>query len=233
MSQNLASRPRNQLLSALPPEDYQRLLPHLQPVELSIRQVLYTTGDPIEYVYFPDQALVSLVTVMNDGTTVEIAVVGKEGMVGIEVFLGNAVASVDAIVQANNGVMQMSAIALKAEFERGGMLQKLLLRYMQTLFVQVSQGAACYRRHTIEERLARWLLIASDRLESNRLELTQDFISQMLGTRRAGITIAANALQKAKLIHYHRGKIMILDRARLEAASCECYQLIKTASSIF
>jgi CRP-like cAMP-binding protein len=233
MSQAILSKPKNQLLTALPLEEYQRLVPHLHLVELSLRQVLYVTGDSIEYVYFPNQSLISLVTVMGDGATVETGVVGREGMVGVEVFLGNTIASTDAIVQGKDSALRMSATVLKAEFARGGMLQKLLLRYMQALFVLVSQSAACYRRHTTGERLARWLLMVSDRVESNELGLTQDFIAQMLGTRRAGVTIAAGELQKAGLIDYHRGKIVILDRARLEAVSCECYQLIKTASSMF
>ncbi|NDJ17866.1 Crp/Fnr family transcriptional regulator [Myxacorys almedinensis] len=220
--------PQNQILSALPAEEYQRLLPHLEVVDLPIRKVLFGSGDRIEYVYFPHRSIISLVTILDDGATVEVGLVGNEGMAGVEVFLDDAIATNQAIVQVADSATRLPASVLKAEFNRCETLQKLLLHYMNALFFQVSQGAACYRRHPIEERLARWLLMVSDRVGSDEITLTHDFISQMLGTRRAGVTIAAGALKQAGLIRYHRGNIMILEHQQLEEVACECYQLTKS-----
>ena len=219
-------RPINQLLAALPAEEYQRLIPHLEPILLPLGTVLYEPGEPINHVYFPNKSVVSLVTALEDGAMVEVGMVGREGMVGIPVFMGGNTTITRAIVQIADGAMKMKAEVLKAEFNRGGMLQTLLLRYMQALFTQVSQSAACNRRHTLEARLARWLLLVQDCVQSDKLELTQDFISQMLGTRRSGVTVAAGTLSRVGLITYKRGKITILDRKGLEASSCECYRLI-------
>lgn len=225
MDQDLDS-PRNLLLAALPTDEYQRLLPHLELVSLPLRQVLSNPGEPIEFVCFPHQSIISLVTILEDGSTVEAGLVGKEGMFGVQAFLGGDSTPHQAIVQVAGEAMRMSAAQLKIEFQRGGKLQSLLLRYVQALFTQVSQGAACHRLHTVEERLARWLLMVSDRLEPDQLPLTQEFIAQMLGTRRAGVTVAAGMLQQAGLIRYRRGEITILDRQNLEAASCECYKVV-------
>lgn len=225
MSQEF-DKPKNRLLAALPTEDYQRILPYLEAVDLPLKQVLYHYGDPIEYVYFPHQAIISLVTILEDGASVEVGIIGNEGMMGVEVFLGDAISNYEVIVQSADGGTRMAAAPFKAEFDRGGMLQRLMLSYMQALFFQVSQGAVCFRRHAIEERLARWLMMVSDRVDSNEMMLTQEFISQMLGTRRAGVTIAAGALQRAGLIRYRPGNIRILDRQNLEQATCECYGLI-------
>ncbi len=217
----------NRLLAALPAQEYQRLVPHLEGVSFSIKQPIYEAGEPIEYVYFPSQGLISIVTAMEDGSVIEVGLVGKEGMVGIPVFLGGISTCSYAFVQVEGSAMRMKASRLKAEFNRSGQLQNLLLRYTQALFTQVSQSVACNRFHTVEERLARWLLIVRDNLDSDTFLLTQEFISQMLGTRRAGVTVAAGILSHAGIIRYSRGKITILKPEELEATSCECYRVIK------
>ncbi|MGI2904018.1 Crp/Fnr family transcriptional regulator [Tolypothrix sp. VBCCA 56010] len=217
----------NRLLAGLPDAEYQRLVPHLKHVQLSLKQVLHEVGEPIEYVYFPLRAIVSLLSTMDDGSMVEVGLVGNDGITGIPPVLGDNIATTTATVQVPDSAMRMKASLLKTEFEQGGSLQSLLLRYIQALYAQVSQGAACNRLHRLDERLARWLLIVCDRIQSNELPLTQEFMSQMLGVRRAGVTEAANSLQQAGLIRYTRGKITILNRQKLEAASCECYEIIK------
>jgi CRP-like cAMP-binding protein len=232
MPQNLMfqalKRPENFLLAALPSEEYQRLLPHLQPVSLAIRQIVHVPGEPIEYVYFPYQALISVVTILKDGSTIENSLVGQEGMVGIQAFLGNDTMPYQAIVQIEDGGVRMPVAAFKAELNQKGALHDLLLRYMRFLLIETTQGAACHSTHPVQERLARWLLNVSDRLQSNQLPLTQEIIAQMLGIRRAGVTVAAGTLQQAGMIRYRRGNITILDRESLEATTCECYQVIKT-----
>jgi len=216
----------NRLLAALPDAEYQHLIPHLERVPLSLKQVLYEVGEPIEYVYFPHRAIVSSLCTMEDGSMVEVGLVGNDGVVGIPAALGDNIAITTATVQVPDSAMRMKASLLKSEFQRGGVLQSLLLLYMQALYALVSQNAACNRLHQLDGRLARWLLLVYDRVESNELPLTQEFISQMLGVRRAGVTEAANMLQQAGLIRYTRGKITILNREELEAASCECYEII-------
>ena len=232
MSQKL-NRAENLLLAALPIAQYERVLPHLEPVALPLRQILYNPGEPIEYVYFPHRAVISLVTILEDGATIESGLVGSEGIVGVDVFLGNNRSRTQAIVQIEGEGVRLPAAQLKAEFDRGEVLQSLLLRYLQVLMVQLSQGGACNRLHTVEERFSRWILMASDRIGSNDLLLTQEFIAQMIGTRRAGVTVAAGTLQQAGLINYRRGRITILDRENLEAASCECYWQIQAAFNEF
>lgn len=217
----------NRLLAALPDEEYQRLTPYLEFISLPVHKVLYEPGEPITHVYFPYQAIVSLVYTMANGSTVEVGLVGSEGMVGTPVFLGGNTTTTTAFVQVAGGGMRLEASRLKAEFNRGGPLQSLLLRYMQALHTQVSQTAACNRLHMVESRLARWLLMVSDSMQSDSFPLTQEFIAQMLGTRRAGVTVAAGALSQAGMLHYSRGKITILDRESLESTSCECYRVIK------
>ena len=217
----------NRLLAALPDAEYQRLVPHLKHVPLSLKEVLHEVGEPIEYVYFPHRAIVSLLSTMDNGSQVEVGLVGNDGITGIPPVLGDNIATTTAIVQVPGSAMTMKASLLKTEFQQGGSLQSLLLRYMQALYAQVSQGAACNRLHRLDERLARWLLIVCDRVQSNELPMTQEFMSQMLGVRRAGVTEAANSLQQAGLIRYSRGKITILNRQELEVASCECYEMIK------
>ena len=217
----------NKLLAALPVSDYERLVPHLKLVALPLRKVVYEAGEPITQVYFPDKAVVSIVTTMEDGSMAEAGIVSNEGMVGIPVILGDNTTTTTAFVQVAGAAMQMDADILRAEFNRGGAIQTLLLRYVQALYSELAQGVACNRLHILEERLARWLLTVSDRLESEDFPLTQEFISQMLGVRRSGVTVAASTLSRAGMISYQRGHISILNREDLEATSCECYQVIQ------
>jgi CRP-like cAMP-binding protein len=216
----------NRLLAALPDAEYQRLIPHLEQVPLSFKQVLHDVGEPIEYVYFPHQSIVSALSTMEDGSMVEVGLMGNDGIVGIPAALGDNIAATTATVQVPDSAMRMKVSVLKTEFGRGGVLQSLLLRYMQAQHAFVSQNAACNRLHQLDGRLARWLLLVCDRVESNELPLTHEFMAQMLGVRRAGVTEAANTLQQAGLIRYTRGKVTILNRKELEAASCECYEII-------
>lgn len=218
---------KNQLLAALPETEYQRLIPHLELVSLSRGQVLYDAGELIEHVYFFNQGLCSLVTFMENGTIVEVGLVGKEGMVGLPVCWGGKTTINQAMVQISGTAMRMKAEHLKIEFNRGDTLHSLLLRHTQALFTHTCQSTACNRLHTIEERLARWLLSVQDRMESDVLPLTQEFLSHMLGARRSGVTVAAGILSQAGMIRYSRGKITILDRESLEAIACECYGVIK------
>ena len=217
----------NQILAALSEAEYQRLVPHLERVHLSLHQVLYEADEPITHVYFLDQGICSLVCIQEDGSTVEAGIVSNDGMVGLPVIWGGNWTTTTAFIQMAGGGIRMKAEHLIAEFKRGGELQSLLLRYTQALFTLVTQTAACNRLHTIEERLARWLLLVADRVESNTFPLTQEFIAQMLGCRRAGVTVAAGTLSRAGMISYKRGNINILNREDLEQTSCECYSIIK------
>jgi CRP-like cAMP-binding protein len=192
-----------------------------------VKQVLHKAGESIEYVYFPHRAILSLISTPEEGSKVEVGLVGNEGIVGIPEVLGDNIATTTAMVQVAGSGMRMEASLLKTEFHRGGSLQSLLLRYTQALYALVSQGVVCNRLHHLEERLARWLLLICDRVESNELLLTHELISKMLAVRRPGVTEAANRLQQAGLIRNNRGKIIILNRQELEAASCSCYGIIK------
>jgi len=216
----------NKLLAAIPRGEYSRLLPHLELVSLPLKQVLHEADEPIEYAYFPLTAVVSVLTLMSDGEAIEAATVGNEGMVGIPAVLGDNIASLTAMVQREDSGMRMKARKLKTEFQRGGVLQSLLLRYTQAQHAFVSQNVVCNRLHPVDERLARWLLLFCDRVGSNELLLTQESISKMLGVRRPGVTEAAYRLQQAGVIRYSRGKLTILNRQALEAASCSCYGII-------
>ncbi len=227
MSDDISSAIVNQLLAALPPEDYQRLVSHLESVELISGEVLWEPGEKMTEVYFPILGMISLVSIMENGSTTEISLVGKEGMVGLPVFLGGGSTTSRAIVQIEGSALKLNGNILKSEFDKGGELQRLLLLYTQALFTQAAQNAACNRQHNIEERLARWLLTTQDCVMKGELHLTQEFISQMLGTRRSGVTVAAGTLQQAGMIRYTRGKINILSREALNATACECYQVIK------
>lgn len=226
-SQDFYQPLQNRLLAALPTEEYQRLVPYLELVSLPIHKVLYEPGEPIRHVYFPHKALVSLVSNMEDGSVVEVALVGNEGMVGIPVVLGSDTTTTKAFVQVANGGVRMETERFKVELKRGDALQSLLLQYTQALLTQTSQLVACNRLHTVEERLARWLLTVSDRMQSDQFLITQEFIGQMLGTRRSGVTVAAGTLSQAGMIRYTRGKITIVERESLESTSCECYQVVK------
>ncbi|MGF1934252.1 MAG: Crp/Fnr family transcriptional regulator [Nostoc sp. ChiQUE02] len=227
LNKNTLEKPANKLLASLPANDYERLVPHLKLVPLPLRKVLYEPGEAIAQVYFPNKAVVSIITTMKDGSTVEAGLVSNEGMVGISVILGDNITTTTALVQIPDSAMQMDADILRNEFNRGTALQSVLLRYVQGMYTQIAQGSACNRLHKLERRLARWLLTVSDRLESEEFPLTQEFISQMLGVRRAGVTEAANILSEAGIITYHRGQINILNREALEKTSCECYQIIE------
>ncbi|MBW4607552.1 MAG: Crp/Fnr family transcriptional regulator [Hassallia sp. WJT32-NPBG1] len=218
----------NRLLATLPDAEYLRLVPHLERVPLSHKQVLYKAGESIEYVYFPLRAVVSLISTPEEGSQVEVGLVGNEGIVGIPAVLGDNIAITTAMVQVAGFGMKMKASLLKTEFQRGGSLQSLLLRYTQALYALVSQAAACNGIHRLDEKLARWLLLMCERVDSNELSLTQEVISKMVGVRRASVTEAANSLQRAGIIRYTRGKITILNRQKLEAASCPCYKIIKS-----
>jgi CRP-like cAMP-binding protein len=218
---------RNRLLAALSSSEYQRLLPHLESVHLPHGEVLYEMGGHVKYVYFPSNSLISLVTQMENGATIEVGLVGNDGMSGITALIGDEIAPDRAIVQIADGAMRAQLAVIREEFRRGGELQDLLLRYTRAHLKQVAQTAACNATHAVEERLARWLLMCQDRVESEDLKLTQEFIADMLGTRRATVSGAASALQTEGLIQYHRGRIRIVDRPALEEFACECYEAVK------
>ena len=219
---------QNQLLAALPKEVYESLIPHLKPVSFSLGEVIYESGEQMKQVFFPTTSIVSLLYLMNNGATAEIGVVGFEGMLGIAIFLGGDTTPNRAVVQSAGNAYKMNVKALRDKFEIGGPLQLLLLRYTQALITQISQTAVCNRLHSVELQLCRWLLLSHDRLRTDKLVMTQDLISNMLGVRREGVTMAAQQLKDKGLISYVRGTITVQDRSGLEAAVCECYQVVKT-----
>jgi CRP-like cAMP-binding protein len=219
---------KNLILAGLPRKEYASMLPDLEEVALPSGEKLYKSGDAIEHVYFPGEGLVSLVTHMNDGTTVEVGIIGRDGMVGIPVLLGDDIAFEEAVVQIEGSAMRMRSGDFKESLkENHSPLLTQLLLYTRSLMRQVGRTAACNRIHTVEERLSRWLLMCHDRMETDELPLTQEFISNMLGTRRASVGSAATGLQTEGLIRYSRGHIKILDRAGLEDSACECYLAAK------
>jgi len=220
-------QPGNRILASLPAEEMKRLLPHLKPVTLEYRQVLYEPHKVIRYAYFPDDSVISMVTTVIDKTIVEVGLAGREGMVCVATFLGANSSPHQGIVQVAGTAMRMKANALRDEFKQGGRLQDLLLRYTQAHLVQVSQTSVCNRLHTLEARLSRWLLMIHDRAEGDDFPLTHDIISMMLGAQRTGVTDAAGGLQKKGIISYTRGRIMIQDRRELEETSCECYWIVR------
>jgi CRP-like cAMP-binding protein len=211
----------------LPAADFARLQPHLEWVDLPLGRALYESGGAQAYMYFPITAIVSLVYVMHDGASAEMAVVGNEGIVGVALFMGGETTPSRAVVQSAGEGYRLSAHVLKAEFGRGGALQLLLLRYAQALITQMAQTAVCNRHHSLEQQLCRWLLLCLDRLRSNEVPMTQELIASMLGVRRGGVTEAARKLQAAGVIHYRRGRITVLDRGKLEASACECYEVVR------
>ena len=219
---------QNRLLAALPRSDYERLASHLDLVPLTLGDVLYESGGKLAYVYFPTTAIVSLLYVMEDGSSAEIAVVGNEGILGISLFMGGDTTPSRAVVQSAGHAFRLAANLLKDEFGRFGPTMHLLLRYTQALITQMSQTAVCNRLHSVDQQLCRWLLLSLDRLASNQLSMTHELIANMLGVRRQGVTEAAGKLQDAGLINYHRGTITVLDRPALEKRCCECYQVVKT-----
>jgi CRP-like cAMP-binding protein len=217
----------NRLLAALPEGDYEELLPSLEPVPMPLGLSVYESGAAQSYVYFPTSCIVSLLYVLEDGSSAEIAVTGCEGLVGIALFMGGDTTPSRAVVQSAGEGYRLRASVLKKEFERGGPLQVVLLRFTQALITQMAQTAVCNRHHSLEQQLCRWLLLSLDRLPSNELAMTQELIANMLGVRREGVTEAASKLQAEGLIEYRRGHITVLDREHLEARVCECYAVVK------
>lgn len=216
----------NRLLATLPPKDYRRLLRHCSHVTLTFSDVLYEPGDRLRHVYFPNSGLISLLAPIDGRAVAEVGMVGSEGVAGIVLALGKKISPVRALVQGSGTALRMSASSFCDELKRSPTLQRQLNGYLYGLMVQIGQTAACNGRHPLAPRLARWLLLVHDRLRSNRFYLTQEFLALMLGVQRGGVTMAARALQKKKLIRYSRGNIFILNRRGLERASCECYRAV-------
>ena len=223
-----SSDPRqNHLIAALPTEEWKRLSVHMELVYMPLGDVLYESGTQLRHVYFPTTSIVSLLYVMADGRSAEIAVVGNEGIIGVALFMGGETMPNRAVVQSAGYAYRLQGQVLKQEFNRAVELQHLLLRYTQALLTQMAQTAVCNRHHSVDQQLCRWLLLSLDRLASNELSMTQELIANMLGVRREGVTEAAGKLQNAGLIQYSRGRIVVLDRLRLEAEACECYGVVK------
>jgi CRP-like cAMP-binding protein len=218
---------KNQLLAALPEAELQRWLPHLEYVDMRLGEVLYEAGSTLSHVYFPTTAIVSLLYVMQNGESAEIAVVGNDGVVGISLFMGGDSTSSRALIQSAGGAYRLSARLMKEEFDRGGPVLHLLLRYTQALIAQMVQTAACNRHHSLDQQLCRWLLLSLDRLQGTDMLMTQDLIANMLGVPRDGATEGALKLQTAGLINYAQGRIQVLDRGGLEKRTCECYAVVK------
>jgi CRP-like cAMP-binding protein len=218
---------QNHLLAALPQAELQRWRPLLELVDMPLGQVLYESGSTLEHVYFPTDAIVSLLYVMENGASAEIAVVGNEGLVGISLFMGGGSTPSRAVVQSAGQGFRLDAAHMKQEFDRAGPVMHLLLRYTQALITQMSQTAVCNRHHSLDQQLCRWLLLSLDRLQGSQLQMTQELIANMLGVRREGVTESALKLQNAGLIRYARGRISVLDRPGLEQRSCECYAVVK------
>jgi CRP-like cAMP-binding protein len=217
----------NRLLAALPETNYQALLPLLERVDLPLGMAVYESGGKQGHVYFPTTSIVSLLYVLENGASAEIAITGNEGLVGIALFMGGETTPSRAVVQSAGEGYRLKAAVLKEAFERDGQLQLLLLRFTQALITQMTQTAVCNRHHTVHQQLCRWLLLSLDRLPGNELVMTQELIANMLGVRREGVTEAAGKLQAEGLIEYSRGRITVLDRDQLEAHVCECYSVVK------
>ncbi len=224
---SLIDAQKNQLLAVLPEAELERWLPQLEWVEMPLGLVLYESGGTLGYVYFPTSAIVSLLYVMEDGASAEIAVVGNEGIVGISLFMGGESTSSRAVIQSAGRGFRLRGKTMKEEFNRAGPVLHLLLRYTQALITQMSQTAVCNRHHSLDQQLCRWLLLSLDRLAGNEIVMTQELIANMLGVRREGVTEGALKLQRAGLIRYARGRITVLDREGLESRTCECYAVVK------
>jgi CRP-like cAMP-binding protein len=218
---------RNHLLAALPPQEWRRWAPLLELVDMPLGEVLYESGVALTHVYFPITAIVSLLYVMENGASAEIAVVGNEGIVGVSLFMGGESTPSRAVVQSAGLGCRLKAPLMKTEFDKGGAALHLLLRYTQALITQMAQTAVCNRHHSLDQQLCRWLLLSLDRLQGSELVMTQELIANMLGVRREGVTEGALKLQKAGLIQYARGRITVLNRAGLESRTCECYAVVK------
>lgn len=221
----------NRLLAGLPKKEYQRLLPELENVPLTFGDILYEPGDTIGHVYFPDNGIISLLSKVERQKVLEVGIVGNEGVAGLPVILGVSVSLNRGLVQSAGTAMKMKATVLQKEFRREGVLQRLMHRYLHSLLTQISQSAVCNRFHLVEARLARWLLMTHDRVGSDEFRLTQEFLSNMLGVRREAVSKSAGELQKRKFVNYSRGHITILNRAGLEAITCQCYRIIKDESN--
>jgi CRP-like cAMP-binding protein len=218
---------QNHLLGAIPATEWARFAPHLTPVVLELGDVIYESGTDQPYVYFPTNSIVSLLNVMKDGSSAEIAIVGNEGLIGISLLMGGDTTPSRAIVQSAGYAVRMKAEFIRDEFILAGPVQQLFLRYTQALLTQMAQTAACNRHHSVDQQLCRWLLMSLDRLSSDTLSMTQELIANMLGVRRGGVTDAAGKLQRAGVIQYSRGRIQVLDRPRLEGLACECYEVVR------
>jgi len=227
VNSRIPDRRTNDLLAALPQAEWQRWLPELESVDMPLGEVLYESGSTLSHVYFPTTSIVSLLYVMENGASAEIAVVGNEGLVGISLFMGGGSTPSRAVVQSAGRGLRLKAQMLKNEFNQNGPVLHLLLRYTQALITQMAQTAVCNRHHSLDQQLCRWLLLSLDRLRDNELVMTQELIANMLGVRREGVTGAALSLQKDGLIHYTRGHISVLDRSGLEKRTCECYAVVK------
>jgi CRP-like cAMP-binding protein len=221
------SPPANRLLAALPKREYQRLLPNLEHFPLVFREILYEPGDPIRNVYFPTSGVVALLAAVEDRATLEVGLVGREGMVGVPIFMGVKTSRDRAVVQAAGGALRMKATAFRKECNTLRSLPRLLQRYTYLRLTHIAQGAACNRFHPVHARVARWLLTTHDRIGADEFHLTQEFLSNMLGVRREGVNKAASTLQQKRLISYNRGALTILNREGLEAVTCQCYGIIK------
>src|SRR5580692_3514076 len=223
----LPSPLQNHILDALPQTERDRLFPHLKLVALPLGGVLYESGDMLRHIYFPTDSIISLLYVLKNGASAEIAVVGNEGAVGVALFMGGETTTNRAIVQSAGSAYQLTGARLKEEFERHGETLHILLRYTQALLTQMAQTAVCNRHHSVDQQLCRWLLLSLDLLPDNKLAMTQELIADMLGVRREGVTESAGKLQKLGVIAYSRGMIIVLDRPKLEELSCECYSVVK------
>ena len=220
-------RPANTILRTLPHEEFEQLRPKLRDATFKLGEIIYRAEEPIEYVYFINQGIASWLATLEDGNTVEAGVIGSEGLAGVSVLLGAKSTPNQALTQAEVHASRISSRDLMGEFRKNGELNRMILRFVHSMFTQVAQTAACNRLHTLDQRLARWLLMTHDRTDGEEFPLTQDFLSRMLGVRRAGVSVAANSLRQSGLIDYHRGDIRVIDRDGLEAVSCECYKIVK------
>jgi CRP-like cAMP-binding protein len=223
----------NLILGALPRSEYLRLSPYLELVRLPAGKILYEASDVVSHVYFPRSGIISLLSVTEAGAAVEVGMAGKEGVVGLSTILKGTITPYQIVVRLQTNAIRVPANVLRAEFDRGGVLHALLLRYTDMLITQLTQSAACNRFHSMSARLCRWLLVSQDHAEGNTLYLTQEFLSQMIGAPRPRVSIVAGSLQRAGIIRYSRGRIRILDRRRLEDASCECYRIVRKQMSHF
>jgi CRP-like cAMP-binding protein len=218
---------QNHLLAALSAAELKPMRRYLEPVEMSLGEVVYESGRTLDYVYFPTNSIVSLLYVLENGASAEIAVVGNEGVVGVSIFMGGESTPSRAVVQSAGRAYRLPGQVMKSEFNRGGSMQHLMLRYTQSLITQMAQTAVCNRHHSVDQQLCRWLLLSIDRLPAPEIEMTQELIANMLGVRREGVTESAGKLQKAGVISYRRGHIKVLDRPALEEMSCECYAVVR------